>query len=141
MSKVRVYSRFPQALEFRFNGYDKTTGEVVKCGDEDRIVLNGTNEIVNHTFVFREGAATVFGYAKHDVAMRQYSTEDLERLKNHPTFKKLLENGDVSLDTMEDLSKDFTGVGKLTDKELAERLANQKDGDGISIVSKHRSVP
>lgn len=134
MSKVRVYSRYPQPLEFRFTAYTKNGTDLPKCEDSDRIVLNGTNEIVNHTFVFKEGAATVFGYAEHNVKERKYTLDDLERLKKHPTFQKMLKEGNVSLDTMTDLSRDFTGVGKLTDKELAERQNGLKEEDRIAVV-------
>lgn len=137
MAKVKVYSRLPNAIKFTFQTYvgEGARMSVTPEDDEKTIVLNGTSEVVNHTLIVKEGAVTIFGYPKHDLAKRVYTADDLERLKADPTFQKLLVNGDVAIDALDDLSKDFTGNGKLTAEELRERMAKQKSEDGdISIM-------
>ena len=140
MAKVKVFSRFPDPMEFRFTRYvsaSSTDGqEVSQYTDEDRIVLNGTTEIVNHTLVTREGAVTIFGFDRHDVARREYTTEDLARLKEHPMFRRMLKNGDLSIGVIDDLSRDFNGVGMLSEKELRQRSNDKSpDSDGLKIGS------
>ncbi len=139
MAKVKVYSRLPNAVKFTFQTYvgEGARMTVTPEDDEKSVVLNGTSEVVNHTLIVKEGADTIFGYPKHDLAKRVYTLDDLERLKADPTFQKYLANGDFSIDTMDDLSRDFTGNGKLTADELRERMSRQKADDGaISIVPK-----
>lgn len=139
MAKVKVYSRLPNAVKFTFQTYvgEGARMTVTPEDDEKSVVLNGTSEVVNHTLIVKEGAVTIFGCPKHDLAKRVYTLDDLERLKADPTFQKYLANGDFSIDTMDDLSRDFTGNGKLTADELRERMSRQKADDGaISIVPK-----
>lgn len=139
MAKVKVYSRLPNAVKFTFQTYVGEGARMTVTPEDDgkSVVLNGTSEVVNHTLIVKEGAVTIFGYPKHDLAKRVYTLDDLERLKADPTFQKYLANGDFSIDTMDDLSRDFAGNGKLTAEELRERMSKQKSEDGaISIVPK-----
>lgn len=132
MAKVKVYSRLEQAIEFRFGGYTKGSKkggvEAISVGDDDKIVINGINEVYNHGRVIMPYAATVFSddIAERSLEKRQYPLSDLERLKKHAMFKKYLKNGAMSIDTTDDISKDITGGGKVTDKELAERLEKEQ---------------
>ncbi len=139
MAKVKVYSRLPNALKFTFQTYVGSGSQMTVTPEDDdlTVILNGTSEVINNTLIVKEGAVTIFGYAKHDLEGRLYTAEDLERLKGDPTFKKYLANGDVAIDSMDDLSKDFTGNGKLTAAELQARIDKQKGDDGaVSVVSK-----
>lgn len=142
MAKVKVYSRFPDSITFNLGKSDYIKNgsmvEVAPCPDELKVTINGTNEVVNHTLIVREGAVTIFGYADHDLKARQYTTADFERLKENPLFKKMVKNGELSIDTMADLSRDMNGVGKLTGQELAQRLSAKKakDLDGVTLASR-----
>lgn len=139
MAKVKVYSRLPNAMKFTFQTYvgEGARMTVTPEDDDKTVVLNGTNEVVNHTLIVKDGAVTIFGYPKRDAKERVYTLDDFERLKSDPTFQKYLANGDFSIDSMDDLSRDFTGNGKLTAEELRERMSRHKADDGaISIVPK-----
>lgn len=140
MAKVKVYSRLPNALKFTFQTYTGSGPQttVTPEDDEKTIILNGTSEVINNTLIVKEGAVTIFGYAKHDLEGRLYTTEDLERLKNDATFKKYLANGDIAIDSMDDLSKDFTGNGKLTAAELQSRIDKQKNDDGAGLIIQNK---
>ena len=144
MARVRVYTRFPDPVEFRFTGYiasaDGEGKEVAPVTDADRIVLNGTTSIVNQTLVTTI-AMTEFKGDVHDVANRRYSAADFERLKEHPTFKDMVKNGEIAIDTTDDLSRDENGVGMLTDSELRNRLKAKaakdgEDSEGLKVNGK-----
>ena len=50
----------------------------------------------------------------------------------------MVKNGELSIDTMADLSRDMNGVGKLTGQELAQRLSAKKakDLEGVTLASR-----
>ena len=144
MARIRVYTRFPDPIEFRFVGYTAASNgegmEVAPLSAADRIVLNGTTSIVNQSLVTTV-AMTEFKGDQHDVASRRYSVADFDRLKEHPKFKEMVNNGEISIDTTDDLSRDENGVGMLTDTELRNRLKAKaaKDGDdavGLKVNGK-----
>lgn len=138
--KHKVYSRLPNGIEFRFygnlpshyEGGSDSEKEVTPLTDADRIVLNGTTEIVNHTLITHEGAMTLFDGDEHDVKKRVYSASDFERLKEHPLFKQMVKGGTLSIDVRDDLSRDMDGkIGMLSNEEIASR--NHKDPDGEKV--------
>lgn len=128
MAKVKVYSRLPQPIEIDF--YTQGAGGDYFLKDADRIILNGTTEVVNHTLITHDGAVTIFGYPHHDIKKREYPLADLERMKEHPVFKALLKAASISLGVPDDLSRDFDGSGKLTDAELRDRMNKATSPDG-----------
>lgn len=139
MAKVMVYSRLEQAVEFRFGKYvqasKKDAKEVPAIGDEDRIILNGCNQVFNNGRVAVPYAVTEFSDEyDHDIKNRKYPLTDLDRLKEHTTFKSLLKDGKVSLGVPDDLSNDLDGSGKLTDKELEERDSKKDDADRVRLA-------